>query len=131
QSAAYFPKFNWASYEGAGASPFSIDPVAQTNSLQASIALVKGRHSIKTGLEFRLQRENRQNSGYTAGNFTFDQGFPAPNPLTISPSSGNAIASFLLGAPATGYINVNSRPSLQQRHQGYIQTQVERRLALG
>jgi hypothetical protein len=115
EAAAYFPKFNWANYEGAGSNPSTIDPVAQTNSLQGSVALVKGHHSIKTGLEFRLQRENRQNAGYTAGNFSFDQGFTGQNPLTIQPSSGNSSASFLLGTPATGYVNVNSRPALQQR----------------
>ena len=126
QAAAYFPKFNWANYEGAGSNPYSIDPVAQTNSLQSSIALVKGHHSIKTGLEFRLQRENRQNAGYTAGNFSFDQGFTGQNPLTILPSSGNAIASFLLGTPSSGYLNINSRPALQQRlWSTYIQDDIQ------
>ena len=115
QAASYFPKFNWANYEGAGSSPATIDPVAQTNSLQGSVALVKGHHSIKTGLEFRLQREYRANTGYTAGNFSFDQGFTGQNPLSILPSSGNSIASFLLGTPSSGLINVNTKPALQQR----------------
>ena len=34
EAANWFPKFNWANYEGAGAQPTYISPVAQTTSFQ-------------------------------------------------------------------------------------------------
>jgi hypothetical protein len=115
QSVPWFPRFNWAGYEGAGANPSQFDPISQSNSFQASVALVKGRHSIKTGAGLGLVRKYRTNPGYWAGNFSFDQGFTGQNPIAIQPSSGNSIASFLLGTPASGFIDVNTAPALQQR----------------
>jgi hypothetical protein len=115
QAARYFPRFTWANYEGAGANPVQVDPIAQTNSFQGSLSKSMGRHSLKMGGEFRLQRANSQVPGYVAGNFSFDQKFTGRNPLTIEPGAGNSIASFLLGTPETGYIDVNSQPARQQR----------------
>src|SRR5882672_11030071 len=115
QAARYFPRFNWSNYEGAGSNPIVNDPIAQTNSFQGSVARISGRHSIKTGGEFRLKRAYRRVPGYSAGNFSFDAGFTGGDPIRLDPSSGNAIASFLLGTPVGGYIDVNSWPALQQR----------------
>src|SRR5206468_4450374 len=91
------------------------DPISQSNSFQAAAALVRGRHSIKTGAGLGLLRKYRTNPGYWAGNFSFDQGFTGQNPISIQPSSGNSIASFLLGTGASGFIDVNTAPALQQR----------------
>ena len=35
EAANWFPKFNWANYEGAGAQPTYVSPVAQTNSISS------------------------------------------------------------------------------------------------
>ena len=115
QAVAWFPRFNWAQYEGAGANPSQFDPISQVNSFQVTAALLKGRHSMKTGVGLGLGRKYRTNPGYWAGNFTFDQAFTGQNPINIQPNSGNAIASFLLGTPASGFIDVNAAPALQQR----------------
>lgn len=115
QAQAYFPKFNWANYEGAGSTPSQNDPIAQTNSFQASIFRNVGRHSLKTGADFRIQRGYQRVPGFVAGNFSFDQQFTGRNPLQIGADSGNSIASFLLGTPQSGYIDLNSQPARQQR----------------
>src|SRR5579883_2573025 len=47
QAANWFPKFNWTNYEGAGAQPTYVSPVAQTNSVQASLARSVGRDNLK------------------------------------------------------------------------------------
>ena len=114
QAANWFPKFNWASYEGAGAQPTYIGALAQTNSLQTSLAKTWGSHSFKFGGDFRLLRGYSPNPGYDAGNFTFDQTFTGANPLLIQPSSGNSVASFMVGTPQSGYIQVNSEPARQE-----------------
>ncbi len=115
QAANWFPKFNWTNYEGAGAQPTYVSPVAQTNSVQASLARSVGRDNLKFGVELRLLRGYAQVPGYVAGNFTFDQTFTGANPLAVQPSSGNAIASFLLGTPQSGYIQVSSEPARQEK----------------
>ena len=115
QAARYFPRFSWANYEGAGSNPVQTDPTAQTNSVQSSLYKTIGRHSLKTGGEFRLQRSYSQTPGFVAGNFSFDQKFSGRTPLAVEPSSGNSIASFLLGTAESGFIDVNSQPARQQR----------------
>ncbi len=122
QAGRFFPKFNWSNYEGAGANPVQTDPIAQTNSFQSSLFKNIGSHSLKTGGEFRLQRANSQVPGFVAGNFAFDQRFTGRNALAIDPASGNSIASFLLGTPESGFIDVNSQPARQQRlFSAYVQ----------
>src|SRR5262249_4764376 len=69
----------------------------------------------KTGMGLGNARKYRTNPGYWAGNFTFDQTFTGQNPIAIQPSSGNSIASFLMGTPQSGFIDVNTQPALQQR----------------
>lgn len=115
QAANWFPRFSWASYEGAGAQPTYVSPVAQTNSFQAALAKSVGRMNMKFGGEFRLIRSYSQQPGYNAGNFTFDQTFTGANPNLIQSSSGNALASFLLGTPQSGFIQVASQPARQER----------------
>lgn len=115
QAANWFPRFNWANYDGAGAQPTTIDPTAQTNSAQASMSKVMGRESLKFGGEFRLLRSYSQNPGYNAGSFSFDQQFTGANALQIQPASGNSIASFLLGTAQSGFINANSQPARQEK----------------
>lgn len=125
QAVNWFPKFNWTGYEGAGAQPTYIGALAQTNSLETSLAKVWGIHSLNFGGDFRLLRGYSPNPGFNAGNFTFDQTFTGANPLLIQPSSGNSLASFLLGVPQSGLIQVNSEPARQEKMSSlYVQDDI-------
>ncbi|HLJ16393.1 MAG TPA: TonB-dependent receptor [Bryobacteraceae bacterium] len=125
QAANWFPKFTWAQYEGAGAQPTYISPIAQTNVVQASLSKVIGRNEMKFGTDLRLLRGYAPVPGYDAGNFSFDAQFTGANPLQIQPSSGNSLASFLLGVPQSGYIQVNSEPARQEKLASlYIQNDI-------
>ena len=90
-------------------------PIAQTNSFQTTYSKLSGKHSIRTGGEFRLQRIYNRVPGFSAGNFSFDTTFTGADPLRSVPASGNSIASFLLGTAQSGFIDVNTSPALQQR----------------
>jgi hypothetical protein len=115
EAANWFPKFNWANYEGAGAEPTYISPISQTMSFQGGLSKNIGRLTTKFGMEYRVIRGYSQLPGYDAGNFSFDQTFTGANPTLIQPSSGNALASFLLGTPQSGYIQVASEPARQEK----------------
>ncbi|MBI3696501.1 MAG: carboxypeptidase regulatory-like domain-containing protein [Acidobacteria bacterium] len=115
QANRFFPKFNWTNYQGAGSTPIQNDPIAQTNSFQGSYSRIAGSHSLKTGGEFRLQRTYRRIPGNASGNFSFDSGFTGADPVRTDASSGHSIASFLMGTPSSGSIDVNAFPALQQR----------------
>lgn len=80
------------------------DDIASDNFFNTFSALdnltwVKGKHTIKMGVEFQAHQDNYRNYGIGGGEFTFSQletGIPG------DPTSGNAFASFLLGAVDQG-----------------------------
>lgn len=114
QAQAYFPRFNWSDYEGAGANPAQRS-VSQTNSFQGSVYKNAGRHTIKTGVDFRILRGYQQSPGFVAGNFSFNPVFTGININQQVQGTGHSIASFLLGTPQSGFIDLNSQPARQQR----------------
>src|SRR5277367_2037787 len=56
EAANWFPKFNWANYEGAGAQPTYTSPISQTTSFQGGLSKTMGRVTSKFGAEFRVIR---------------------------------------------------------------------------
>jgi len=68
-----------------------------TWSFTPSLTKIKGRHTIKAGYEGRLLRNNYYQSNQPSGNFAFDDGMTAANPLASPITTGNGFASFLLG----------------------------------
>jgi hypothetical protein len=125
QAADTFPKFNWSGYEGAGAQPTYIGSLYQANTVEMMLAKTLGKHNVKFGADLRLLRGYSPNPGYNAGNFTFDKIFTGANALSSDSASGNSIASFLLGTPASGYIQQNSQPARQEKmYSLYVQDDV-------
>ena len=74
------------------------------------------------GTQIAETRPNRYTSGWTYGNFAFNGGFTQRNPQTSDSTSGNSIASFLLGDVASGNTDINAQSSAVFRTYGlYIQ----------
>jgi hypothetical protein len=115
QATNWFPQITWAdsNYTGAGATP-SWATTSYDYALQSVLSKMIGRYNLKFGTALRLVRSNVTNAGNTAGNFTFNQGWTGDNPLR-SDATGSDIASFLLGVPASGYIQYSDEPARQQK----------------
>ncbi|MBM3725144.1 MAG: TonB-dependent receptor [Acidobacteria bacterium] len=90
---------------------------------QYHITVSRGRHKIKAGADVQRQKMAAFNSRNSAGQFVFDRVFTqGPNPAATAINSGNAFASFLLGAPISGSIETTPQMLLFQRYNaGYIQ----------
>ncbi|MEO7275789.1 MAG: TonB-dependent receptor [Vicinamibacterales bacterium] len=76
-------------------------------SLQPNVSLNRGAHNIRSGLDIRwinVYNENYNNSG---GLVQFDRAFTRSTLNSTSALEGNAFASFLLGAPSGGGVDVN------------------------
>ncbi|MEZ2347991.1 carboxypeptidase regulatory-like domain-containing protein [Terriglobus sp. RCC_193] len=114
QAANTFPQFTWANYNGAGGAPPSTT-TSYNYTVGASVAKAIGNNNLTAGIDLRLLRNNVQSPGNSAGKFVFDQQFTGSNPLAVNSTSGNAIASFLMGTPQTGSIDVNSFPTRQTK----------------
>lgn len=112
QADKWFPVFNWADYEGAGASPAGINPSDLTVTNEVVLAKTLNNHNMKFGFQNMEVGENTERPGYSAGNFSFNGYFTTADPRSPSSASGNSIADFLLGYPSAGYIQRASAPAL-------------------
>jgi hypothetical protein len=117
-----FPAFSVAGYKSLGGGDHRWNPF-MSYSATASLAKVKGPHSLKLGFEGRLIRVNVWEAR-DAGNFGFTAGFTqGPNPSSASSTAGNGFASLLLGTAGSGNLiqawkNVASQSIY---YAGYIQ----------
>ncbi|MCX6631453.1 MAG: TonB-dependent receptor, partial [Candidatus Solibacter sp.] len=95
-----------------------------------------GNHSLKFGGDFRLPRYNNLDPGGSGpGTFTFNNTFTRANysQNTSGTTSGSALASLLLGVPASGSLGYNAAAALQNTYTGlFIQEEwkVRRNLTL-
>ena len=100
------------SYGFLGSNTFLYEPT-NVFSLGPNIALVRGKHTIKAGLDFRLTRFTEQRPDYSAARLDFDRAFTRRDYLVQDALSGNGVASLLLGYPASGRIDNNVYPYYQ------------------
>ena len=104
-----------------------------TTAVAPTLTTIRGRHAIKFGLDYRLTGYANYQPIGTGGIFTFDRAFTRSNYAAADTLSGNAIASMLLGAAATGQVDNLVRPYYQwQYYAPWIQDdiKVNRRLTI-
>ncbi|MEO8126411.1 MAG: TonB-dependent receptor [Bryobacteraceae bacterium] len=93
------------------------DNYFNTFTLLDNLTWIKGKHTIKLGAEFQAHQDNYRNFGNGAGTYNYSQletGIPGVA------SSGNAFASFLLGAvdAGTAYYR-DSLPGGRYKYSGF------------
>jgi hypothetical protein len=99
-----------------------IDRTDDTHAFQASLTTVLERHTLKFGVDFRYIPIQELQPNAPQGVFNFDARFTGADPLNTSASSGNSIASFLLGFPSSGSIDFNPAVSISSNYfAGYLQ----------
>ena len=81
------------------------------------ITWVRGRHTLKFGGEYRSIQGNIHNHGGESGGFDFQ---PTQTGLPTVAGSGNAIASFLLGAVNNGSVNLLNVRGKYARQNAFI-----------
>lgn len=89
----------------------------------ATLSKFAGHHTLKAGGEFRKISLNNITNGPSAGTFSFSSAFTqGPNPNTASSTAGDAMASFLLGYPVSGSVQVAARGAYYVNYMaGYVQ----------
>lgn len=77
-----------------------------TFSLQGNVTKTVGKHEFKTGTDLRLMQANILQTGDNSTNFAFTAAFTqGPNANQASVTAGDALASFLLGTPASASVS--------------------------
>src|SRR5215510_12129512 len=85
-------------------------------SLNQDLSLLRGAHSIKIGANERVYRMYNYRPDDPAGNFTFSRGFTQRVPVETTPQTGDAVASLLLGNPASGRLGIAPQPAIQSKY---------------
>src|SRR5439155_17060668 len=105
----YLPRIALDQYNAPGGSTTSIGVASdgrgtsdQTASVQGNVTRDFAHHRMKVGGEHRLIRATPTTSGDYNGYFNFTRGYTQRDPNAGDNTSGNSVASFLLGFPAGG-----------------------------
>ena len=100
-----------------------IDSLSYSHNLSGSYSKLIGRHNVKVGGDFREIAVDTYNKGQPSGLFSFTKAFTqGPNPNVASSNAGNAVASILLGIPASGTVPIATPMNvLVHYYAGYVQ----------
>lgn len=114
-----FPGFNIAGFSGIGGGGALLFTGQNTHSIEVSLMRMMGRHSLKYGVDLRLNLFNQIQGGDANGNFNFAQAMTAgPNPNSFASNAGSAWASFLLGATTSGSMGIPVGMALKNMYFG-------------
>ena len=127
-----FPQISVDQYTALGGNPTSI--YTTYHFLAADLTKSHGKHSFKFGGEYRLFRESSKDFTQHTPRFEFGAGWTR-GPLDNSPAApiGQGLASYLLGIPTGGGLNINASFAEQSSFSSwYVQDEwkVTRRLTI-
>ena len=78
--------------------------------IQPNVSMTRGAHNIRSGFDLRWTNVFQENYNNSGGNISFTRAFTRSTLNSTSVLEGNAFASFLLGAPSSGSVDVNPKP---------------------
>jgi trimeric autotransporter adhesin len=119
-----FPGFTFDDYRNLGASAGAYNYKNQwvSHNFLANYAKLIGRHDVRVGGAYRQIGVNFTDNSESTGVFSFDKVFTQSNPTSAASGEGNAIASLLLGYPASGRLTTPAPFRFFTRYySGYIQ----------
>jgi hypothetical protein len=106
--AQYFPFFDFDSLSDIGDN-LAATVVHSIYSVQPTFTHMMGRHSLRAGYDMRLYHESGFNNGRQAGDYLARQNAAYSRQQDNTPAQfGQDIASFLMGLPTSGAIEINA-----------------------
>ncbi len=112
-----FPVLSFTDYASLG-STSSSSRALEVYTAVADVSRTQNRHFLKFGARLGQGRNNSNFPGQDYGQFAFTKAFTQRDPQRADAASGQAIASFLLGYPASGFTDVNPQASYETRSLG-------------
>jgi hypothetical protein len=116
-----FPSLTFTNYLPLGNTGDNYLPI-DTYTIVADVSKQVNRHLLKFGTRLGQVRSTVINTGVWFGAFSFSPAWTQRNPQQADTTSGNDLASFMLGYPASGSTSSNAQGSVQNKFAGlYIQ----------
>jgi hypothetical protein len=101
---SYYSNVNFAGFGYTGSQYTYTNTISWSETLSKTL----NAHSVRVGFNFRNIRNNVNSPTSSAGTFAFNNSYTQANPVQPSNTSGDAFAAFLLGAPASGSVPINT-----------------------
>lgn len=112
-----FPRLTFSGVQSLGKlSTSEIRRISNNWNESGSLTWIRGPHTLKAGAQYRVQQLNDIQLDNSSGDFTFTERFTSTDPLRGTASSGNTIASMLLGYPSSGALGIGERLALQRKY---------------
>lgn len=111
-----FPRFNLGGYQAVGTDRLINYAANDAYTVQPNLNLAVGSHFLKFGAEGRRYNDNNPNPGMASGAYTFGKNWTQRNANQADATSGDEIATFLLGYPTSAYVDRNIDPSYRNHY---------------
>jgi hypothetical protein len=120
--AGYFPRVDMVHFTGFGTGARTTHYIEHTYTYFTSITAshFRSRHGLRFGWEAREKRTNGWNSGNASSGFLFNGQFAAGPGLTAGTGFGHDFATFLMGLPSDGSVDINSHSSMRGRYHAFF-----------
>jgi len=109
----FLPRIDLQQYAGIGVGSDGRGTDDRTASVQGNYTVNLSRQNLKFGGEYRNIRAYPRTTGNSNGFFDFTRGYTQRDPNAGDATSGNAVASFLLGYPASANIGAGNQRAEQ------------------
>lgn len=114
-----FPRFNLGTYQAIGSDRVWHSEPSDVYSLQPNLNWVAGSHFFKFGADFRRYNDLNNDPGPASGVYFFDKNWTQADAKQGSADSGNELATFLLGYPTSGYVDLNMAPAYRSQYYAF------------
>jgi len=117
-----FPAFNIAGLVSVGSTSSAGLGLVDLNSWgqRASVTWVHGAHSMKFGVDYRIQQLNQFQQNSLEPAFQFSNQMSAINPLKLDSNSGVPMASFLLGYMQSASVGKSERLANERQYLAFF-----------
>src|SRR5882724_2385168 len=114
-----FPLMGFSTVAGLGKLTTSeIRRIANSWNQSGSLTMIRSAHVLKFGAQVRVQQLNDVQVDNSSGSYSFNVNFTAADPFRSSSTSGNDVATLLLGLPSSGTMGLGQRQALERRYFG-------------
>jgi hypothetical protein len=111
-----FPNLSVTGYSSLGGVNSDNQDTYNTWEAAVNFTNVIGKHTVRSGVAWRVYQRNSYDLGSSSGSYTFDTSYTRAGSTSASSPIGQGFASFLYGLPSSGSFPINDNYAEQTRY---------------